>query len=75
MNTLPSYTLEVRAVAERKRLQVDIEGLRAQVLQKVSRNKTQLHNGLSVLKKIMASLLVLLAYASVRQVFRAGKRL
>jgi hypothetical protein len=67
MNTLPSYTLEVRAVEERKRLQLDIQNLRARAREKLEREKAQLRRRLVVFKGLMmVSVLALVAYRAAQ---------
>jgi len=74
MNNLPSYTLEVRAVEERKRLQLDIEDLRARAREKLEREKAQLRRRLVLFKGLMmASVLALVAYRAAQH-FLLGRR-
>jgi hypothetical protein len=74
MNTIPSYTLEVRAVEERKRLNVDIEDLKARVQEKLDRKKTQLRRGSVVFRRFLASVLLLAAYGAARRNLWGRKR-
>jgi hypothetical protein len=75
MNSLPSHTLEVRAVDQRRRLQSSIAELRSRVRERLPiHNKTIEVRHASILSGGVASLLVLLAYGFARYLFSAHRR-
>lgn len=75
MNTLPSYTLEVRAVDQRRHLQSSIAELRSRVRERLPiHHKTIEVRRPSILSGIVASLVVLLGYGLARYLSNSHSR-
>ena len=75
MNTVPSYTLEVHAVDQRRRLQSSIAELRSRVREILAINDERIElQRAPLVSRLIASLVVLRGYGLTRYLFSTHRR-